>query len=433
LFVKKCWSYALFRLRQFSNFILRRFLIATAFAYACLPRARNKKKLSAKAALLLPTADPGNLGDEAFFAGAVEELREMGYQRVCVISFHSEKVWKVPGAETVVLALHHNPAGSEYIRFVDFASRFTHFFIWGADILDGSQGLRIAIPRFRLANLATTLGLKTSICSFSLNSKPADEVIDGFRNLDARVVLYAREEISRERLERHLGPGRVRLSADVAFLLRPDHTASLARETAAWVAERKQAGKIVMGLNINDMLCYYFPQMTPALLVERYVEALIELRKRFPNLAILHIPHNIHVNPTPHNTDDFALAAIFNETLPEELRNDSRMLPRTVRATEVRAACSYVDFVFSGRMHLTIASLSEGTPVFAVAYQGKFEGLFRHFGLEKMLVTEADLMDPNATAAFLENGIRRLPRIREQIGRRLPVVKDLARLNLVFQ
>ncbi len=402
--MKKCWSYALFRLRQFSNFILRRFLIATAFAYAYLPGARNKKKLSAKAALLLPTADPGNLGDEAFFAGAVEELREMGYQRVCVISFHSEKVWKVPGAETVVLALHHNPAGSEYIRFVDFASRFTHFFIWGADILDGSQGLRIAIPRFRLANLATTLGLKTSICSFSLNSKPADEVIDGFRNLDARVVLYAREEISRERLERHLGPGRVQLSADVAFLLRPDHTASLARETAAWVAERKQAGKIVMGLNINDMLCYY-----------------------------LHIPHNIHVNPTPHNTDDFALAAIFNETLPEELRNDSRMLPRTVRATEVRAACSYVDFVFSGRMHLTIASLSEGTPVFAVAYQGKFEGLFRHFGLEKMLVTEADLMDPNATAAFLENGIRRLPRIREQIGRRLPVVKDLARLNLVFQ
>jgi hypothetical protein len=34
-----------------------------------------------------------------------------------------------------------------------------------------------------------------------------------------------------------------------------------------------------MGLNINDMLCYYFPQMTPALLVERYVQALIELRK----------------------------------------------------------------------------------------------------------------------------------------------------------
>jgi len=84
-------------------------------------------------------------------------------------------------------------------------------------------------------------------------------------------------------------------------------------------------------------------------------------------------------------------------------------------------------------MHLTIASLSEGTPVFAVAYQEKFEGLFRHFGLEKMVVTEADLMDPKATAAFLENGIRCLPRIREQIGRRLPVVKDLARLNLIFQ
>src|SRR6266568_4041429 len=172
MLILRAFRYARFKCRRWSTIVLRPLLIRLSFFKARL-LALTHRHSDGKCALLLPTADPGNLGDEAFFFGAVQELRQMGYQRVCVISFHSEKVWKVPGAETVVLALHHNPAGSEYIRFVDFASRFTHFFIWGADILDGSQGLRIAIPRFRLANLATTLGLKTSICSFSLNSKPA--------------------------------------------------------------------------------------------------------------------------------------------------------------------------------------------------------------------------------------------------------------------
>lgn len=429
MLILRAFRYARFKCRRWSTIALRPLLIRLSFFNAWL-LALSRRQRDGKCALLLPTADPGNLGDEAFFFGAVQELREMGYERVCVISFHREKMWKIPGAEMFVLALHHNPAGGEYLRFVDFAANFTHFYIWGADILDGSQGLSIAIPRLRLAALAATLGLKTTICSFSLNASPAAEMISGFQKLDSRVLLYCRDDISRQRLEAHLGTDRARISADVAFLLRPDHSTPLARETAAWVTERKKMGKIVMGLNINDMLCYYFPQMTPKLLANQYMQAFIQLRKRVPNLAILHIPHNIHVNPTPHQTDDFALAAAFDNALPDELRKDSRMLPRSVRATEVRAACSYVDFVFSGRMHLTIASLSEGTPVFAVAYQGKFEGLFQHFGLENMLVNEQQIMDPAGTAVFLETGIHRLPEIREQIRARLATVKSLARSNL---
>ena len=51
-----------------------------------------------------------------------------------------------------------------------------------------------------------------------------------------------------------------------------------------------------------------------------------------------------------------------------------------------------------------------------------------------VLTAPTDIVfDGRGGVIFGENGIRRLPRIREQIGRRLPVVKDLARLNLIFQ
>ena len=427
--VTKPFRYVAFQLQRCWTIASRPWLIDSTFRKARRVAARRNGSLT-KSALLLPTADPGNLGDEAFFDGAVDELRRLGVSNVCVISFRNDKRWEVAGANTAVLSLHHNPAGKEYLKFVELARHFTHFFVWGADILDGSQGLNIVIPRFRLASLAATLGLKSSICSFSLNSAPAPEVIAGFKALHPDVRLLCREEISRQRLAAHLGAGRVGLSADAAFLLEPDHTTPLARSTASWIVEQKAAGRIVMGLNINDMLCYYFPRFTPQLLAERYVAAMLELRKKVPNLAVLHIPHNIHVNPTPHNTDDFALATAFHDALPAEVKEDCHVLPRTVRAPEIRSICSKVDFVFSGRMHLTIAALAVGTPVFGVAYQGKFEGLFQHFELKDMLVNEDQLMDSIVTAGFLERGITRLAELRTQIRERLSAVMDLARANI---
>ena len=428
----RAFRYARFKCQCWSTIVLRPLLIRLSFFKARL-LALSRRQPDGKCALLLPTCDPGNLGDEAFFFGAVQELRQMGYQRVCVISFHREKMWKVPGAETIVLALHHNPAGSEYIRFVDFASRFTHFFIWGADILDGSQGLRTAIPRFRLANLASTLGLKTSICSFSLNASPDLRLLAGFGKTRPEVRLFCRDEVSLGRITPYVSNGRAQLSADLAFLLEPDHDRPLSREVRAWVERRRQAGDLVLGLNINDAFCWFFKDATPKTLVGWYVQLYLKLREQLPQLALVHLPHNLHATPPSHGTDDFQLAAQFEEQLPLELRGQNFCLRRTVRATEIRAICRYVDLVFSGRMHLSIAALAVGTPVLGVAYQGKFEGLFRHFGLENTLLTQEQLRDSEVAARFLVANIQRLPKLRQAIADRLPHVKELARRNLKLE
>jgi polysaccharide pyruvyl transferase WcaK-like protein len=414
-------------LQRWNNFATRPFLRERAFKLA-KSLAGNYEGVGSRA-LLLPTADPGNLGDEAFFFGTVEELNRRQFERICVISFRGDRKWILPGTETVLLPLHHDPSGQAFLAFVQLALNFTHFFIWGADILDGSQGLKIARPRFQMANLAATLGLRTTICSFSVNASPRSEAISGFQRLHPRVQLACRDELTLSRLAAHTGAEGLILSADAAFLLKADHNRPLSREAGTWIHQRKRAGQLVMGLNINDMLCYYFEDCQPDTLMGFYVKLMEKLRRSIPNLSLVHIPHNIHANPVRHGTDDFELAQKFEDRLPASSHYQSYCLPRSVSAKEIRSVCSYVDLVFSGRMHLSIASLAEGTPVFGVAYQGKFEGLFRHFGLENMFITHQELRDPELAARFLELGIRRLPDIRRTIRERLPHVKDLARRN----
>lgn len=428
----KASSYAMFKGRTIAVNATRPFMIGLAFMLARLSRTRPKASSGTRSALLLPTADPGNLGDEAYFWAMVEELRRQGFQRICVISFRPDNLWQVPGAETQIMALHHNPAGSAYLKFVRAAESFSHFYVWGADILDGSQGLRIALPRLRLASLAVAAGLRASVCSFSLNASPAPAVIAAFKRLDHRVALYCRDEISQSRLNERLTAERAALSADVAFLLAPDRESSLSRKAAAWIDAQRQSGRVIIGLNINDMLCYYFPDLSPGALVDQYVAIFEHLSRIVPNIAIVHVPHNIHPNETMHGTDDFQLAQAFEQRLPTSLRGHTFMLPRTVRATEIRAICGLCDFLFSGRMHLTIASLAQGTPVFGVAYQGKFEGLFRHFGIRDAIVTRGQLAQPDQAAALLADGIGRLPELRGRIQARLPAVLQLARDNLAL-
>jgi polysaccharide pyruvyl transferase WcaK-like protein len=68
--------------------------------------------------------------------------------------------------------------------------------------------------------------------------------------------------------------------------------------------------------------------------------------------------------------------------------------------------------------------------VFALAYQGKFEGLYAHFGLKDMFITHQDLMRDAAVIDFLLRAVARRAEARAEIARELPRVKALARRNL---
>jgi polysaccharide pyruvyl transferase WcaK-like protein len=420
-----------FQLRRRANKFLRRPLLAVAFCYARWVARQAREDKGGRSALVLTTADPGNLGDEAVFWATARVLKQEQFQRVSIVSFAPDKLWNVPGADTVMLPIHHNPTGLDFIEFVRVARGFSHFYIWGADIVDGSHGVFVARGRLRLANLGAAAGLRTTICSFSVCESPAPEIMREFQRLDSRVALYCRDAVSYERLAKWIG-NRAKLSADIAFLLEADSEAPLVQKARAFVQQAREDGKLVVGINLNDMFCVAFGSFPPRELVEHYVHVCLKLRSFYPNLAIVLLPHGTYADQQRYAITDFSLAELFLKRWPGT-SNDIFLPPVGMRAVEVRAICGLVDFVFSGRMHLSIACLTQGTPVFGLTYQGKFEGLFRHFGLDEMFIAPDQLPNADAVADFLRRGIERLPALRVRIQDQLPKVKALARENLNLQ
>jgi colanic acid/amylovoran biosynthesis protein len=423
----KAIRYTKFRLGQLQVKHERPNLIARAFA-----RAEELGRMRApgeKRALLLPTASPGNLGDDAVFRATVGELKASGYDFVTIISFREDERYDIPGAQTVVLPLHHNPGGDHYLTFVEELARYTHYFVWGADIVDGTHGIEVVMPRCITANLAARLGVKVHLCSFSVAQNRSQKAMELLRGLDPSVLIQCRDPISAQRLRSELPNRTVEVTADLAFMLISGHDAPLAKAAKAWADARRAEGKVLMGVNINDLFCSNFGIPKEDLL-NAFARGLTGLHEAHPRIAFIYIPHDTHANKMLGKMTDFSLARELHALLPEMIRNDAFLPGEALSAPDVRAICSYLDLIFSSRMHLAIASLAVGTPVFALAYQGKFEGLYAHFGLKDMFITHQDLKSDTAVIDFLLSAVARRAEVRADIARELPRVKALARRNL---
>ncbi|TLN28532.1 glycosyl transferase family 1, partial [bacterium] len=103
--------------------------------------------------------------------------------------------------------------------------------------------------------------------------------------------------------------------------------------------------------------------------------------------------------------------------------------PSSIHAAEIKAICGQLDLALSGRMHMAIACLGQGTPVACITYQGKFEGLYRHFELDGLTIDPVTATQPGRLAAFFLPVIDRREAIRRQIQSQLPKVRVLAAEN----
>jgi polysaccharide pyruvyl transferase WcaK-like protein len=98
---------------------------------------------------------------------------------------------------------------------------------------------------------------------------------------------------------------------------------------------------------------------------------------------------------------------------------------------QLKAIAGLADGVLTGRMHLAIASLGMGVPVVALTYQGKFEGLFRHFDLPSwLLLSPAQTLRPGLLEQTLERFIDELPSLRTSVAAHWPTVLAASQRNL---
>jgi len=82
-------------------------------------------------------------------------------------------------------------------------------------------------------------------------------------------------------------------------------------------------------------------------------------------------------------------------------------------------------------MHLSIAALGAGTPILGVTYQGKFEGLIKHFSLpDGVLSSPKDLLLPEKFTAFINFGLDNSQLLGAKVADKLSDVKEKSISNL---
>lgn len=381
--------------------------------------------------LVFVTADSdhliGSRGDEAMLLGTLETLdrlqepmdvylacaSKLASQRAHAMGRRSFQVWGGVG-----MPLH-------FLRSLARIRPQAGLFM-GADIMDGHYSPVTSMRMLIAADLVARSGVPSRFLGFSLNSAIPWPVRFAFRHIDARVQVNLRDPLSftrHEAIARNAG----QLVADAAFLLDPAAPGDEAGKALQWIACQRERARKVIGINFHPML---FPRSTGRMQTERLTDAVVQA------MAAVQAHRSVSWLLIPHDDREFAgdvatLAALESRLGPE-LREHSYRLAYPPSAAELKTVAGATDGVFTGRMHLAIATLGQGIPVLTLAYQGKFEGLMQHFCFPHWSVLNPNLaVDPQYLTAMLLRFVDELPGLTEQVKQELPKVLKASRSTLV--
>ncbi|HEY9846410.1 MAG TPA: polysaccharide pyruvyl transferase family protein [Candidatus Caenarcaniphilales bacterium] len=379
--------------------------------------------------LILPPAALGSLGDEAMVSASIEYFRDKGAKKIGLISYGSISGWENyrPATGTVDLR-HHYFRGfwKGKFHFAQVVSGYKRFYCLGADVMDGYYSEFDTLQRLSLVALAAKTGADAAVLGFSFNNQPKPACVQAFRDLPSAVSLCARDPVSHERLVHHLNRP-VKLVADLAFLLHPANDSEIASSVVEWIGEQRSQNRSVIGVNANYKLVQSLEVQSLDNLTEIYVDTLSELYAKNNQFSFVLISHDFR--NIKGEVNDVVLSEAIWKALPTEIQSHCIKVPAPCSAAEIKAIGGDLDIVLSGRMHLAIACLGQGTPAACITYQGKFEGLFRHFGLEGMNIEPAQALQPKNLVEFLIPLIDRQAEIRQHIQLKLPQVQQLAHTN----
>lgn len=312
--------------------------------------------------------------------------------------------------------------GIEHAYRATLALNPSHIVVIGADVIDGTYDPAFSLRLVAVADLIARRGVPASILGFSVSKKPFRKMAKVFDAASTAVLFNLRDPVSYFRFKA-MTSASSRLTADIAFLL-PKETSAEVGDIAEWVDLERSAGRIVVGFNVH-----------PAVLPLGRRNELAQLVKM--TLRVIHKladDHAISFVLLPHDFGGGAADSIVLEQIDYALKKtpNVRFIHSRVelRARNIKAFVSRLDAVISARMHLAIASLGSGVPVYGINYKDKMEGLFQHFGQGSESYSDVEdlLVDPSVPEK-VSKFVREIDMRRASIAYKLPNVRELARLN----
>jgi polysaccharide pyruvyl transferase WcaK-like protein len=295
----------------------------------------------------------------------------------------------------------------------------------GADVMDGYYHPLVSAKLLASADLAAAAGIKNVILGFSFNETPHPALAKFYSSLHPGVSLNVRDVVSLGRLEA-FATAKAALVSDSAFSLVPSEPDE---DTTSWIARKRAEGYRVMGFNLHPMLFKNADSAQIAAIIRRGAEALEFVADARP-VCWLVIPHDYR-----KDVGDQACLKAITELTPSSQTDRVRYLDGRWPAPVLKGIAGKLDGLVSGRMHLAIAALGKGVPVICIAYQGKFEGLYQHFGLSAAeLLSPSKFHTEDGIKNALINFVDQADEIREKVGKKLPEILDLSKRNFqVFE
>lgn len=378
---------------------------------ALMWRAGRRRGQLVDATVLIAPPGRGNIGDQALVEAFVENV-----SGVVVLLAESDDSFDVPhrylGKLHVVAApgLLYGDTRAHLRackRLIDQGlASARHVAVVGADIMDGLYNPRASSRRFSIATCATQRSKTSRILGFSWGDRALGGATSSARRAArAGVSLLVRDPVSARRLREARVPG-VTEVADMVF--------------AAWTPDLVPGsgpGTPVAVVNVSGLIAKSDD------LSMAYVRALRPL---------LHAGWRVHILPhvsRPGN-DDVEQGDRLFETLKTSVscaESQVSATPCLVTPSRVREIVRQSDLVITGRMHLAVMALSEGTAVVTLATQGKVEGLMRLFELSEYCIEprHAGEQLPAAVSHAVASRSSLLSRINEN----RPRVKSLSMRN----
>ncbi|RYX81312.1 hypothetical protein EON83_24680 [bacterium] len=294
----------------------------------------------------------------------------------------------------------------------------------GADVADGVYGNTLPLRWLGKLVRAHQAGCKAGLINFSFSNE-ADHHVSHRISTASGVVFTPRDPISFERFKSATRREGI-LTADLAFLLKPELCSDHAFKINAWLEERKSEGDLILFANLSGhtlsrMHGDGIRAMECAL--RRWLSA---STKR----SILLVPHDFRPAPFGDVEALEQLRSMLDNDFPDRVR----MLRPPFTAWDVKALCAHADLAISGRMHLAIACLGMGVPVVSVVYVGKFEGLMQHARLDEegLLISTHEALDSGYLHSKLEMLTAEREGLRAKIISRLDAIRRLSEKNLAW-
>ena len=385
------------------------------------------------ASLVLVPCEPwsvvGSRGDEAMIYAILRDFRSRHPDgRITIVTgresaANTEDARRVADDFDVVFNHAWRPRFflSNIVRAIEDAAA-TEVYVLGADCMDGHYSVYTSLILLAVADLASRMGIKTSLTGFSWNDAPHPMVVRAFRRVSNALSIVIRDPdsfvrfTSCVRLPDQISPLQ---AADVAFCLEPKST-DVVRGELDVLNEERLRGNVVMGFNIHSLLVGPDDQIPFCGMV---ADAIADFMVRRRKVFLAFIPHDYR------DGGDLSVLNAVYQRLPEALKHRIHIVSSVMSAEELKALAGGLDVLFTARMHLGIAALGMGKPIAAFAYQGKFTGLFKLFHLdEKLILNPAEGGRLADVLCSLVDGQGLFSKV---VLERLLLVNEMSRVNLI--